>query len=323
MTPFFQYTPNMSADHPVVNSLTKRLANLSPEARQAAENFSVLMPHAFASRFAWDVEGPIQKEFLPTAEELFSATGYSVDPLAESQAEVAPGLIGKYQGRVLLKVTTRCAIHCRFCFRRHLLTQSVPKKNKEWLPALQWIAQDQSVREVIFSGGDPLMVSDRRLSWLAHRLAAIPHLMRLRIHTRMPVVAPERITSGLIAWLRETRLTPIVVVHVNHVDELDHTAMMALARLVDGGIPVLSQSVLLKGVNDDEQTLVALFERLITARVIPYYLHMLDQVVGAAHFEVDAGVAIGIINRLRLLLPGYAVPRLVRETPGAESKLAL
>lgn len=323
MTPFFQYTPNGPIDHPVVNSLESRLEKLSPGAMEAAARFPLRLPREFAKRISWEQEGPLQREFFPTEEELVPTPGFVTDPLEEGRAQVAPGLIGKYSGRVLLRVTTHCAIHCRFCFRRHAPSHAIPRNLQEWRPALQWIANEPTLREVIFSGGDPLTRTDRHLSLLAHRLAEIPHLTRLRLHTRMPVVVPERVTSTLTDWLKGSRLTPVVVIHVNHADELDAHALSSLARLVDAGIPVLSQSVLLKGVNDDWATLMVLFERLVDARVLPYYLHMLDPVAGAAHFHVEDQVAMAIMVELRTRLPGYAVPRLVREVPGEGGKRLL
>ncbi|MBF0438260.1 MAG: KamA family radical SAM protein [Magnetococcales bacterium] len=323
MIPTFQYTSNIPKDHPVVNDLVERLLNLSPDAMEAARRFPMRVPVAFAKRIPWLQEGPLSREFLPSSEELLDTPGYSSDPLDEKRAEVVPGLIGKYQGRVLLQVTTRCAIHCRYCFRRHRLDRKVPGKLREWTPALAFIAGDSSIREVIFSGGDPLTLTDRRLSFLAQRVAAIPHVRRLRIHTRMPVVTPERITPSLINWLNALPLTSILVIHVNHADELDASALAALGRLVEAGIPLLNQSVLLKGVNDDPEVMVALCEALVNAKVMPYYLHMLDPVAGSGHFHVAEEEALVVMEVLRLRLPGYAVPRLVREVPGEGSKRVL
>ncbi|MBF0272260.1 MAG: KamA family radical SAM protein [Magnetococcales bacterium] len=320
MTPSFQYTPKAASDHPVVNSLEQRLRNLSPEAREAARQFPLLVPEALASRIDWGRDGPLTRSYLPAAEELTRMAGDSTDPLDEAAARIVPGLIVKYPGRALLKVTAGCAVHCRFCFRRHARHDVLPRKRRKWQSALTAIGADGSLREVILSGGDPLTLSDRRLARLTRRLAAIPHLTRLRIHTRMPVVSPERVTPGLIRWLKGTRLTPFVVVHVNHADELDSRAGQALGFLVDAGIPVLNQSVLLKGVNDDPEILAALCETLIGMRVIPYYLHMLDPVAGASHFGVSEERALAVMAGASARLPGYALPRLVRELPGGPGK---
>ena len=198
-----------------------------------------------------------------------------------------------------------------------------PTERADFLAALQRIAAEESLDEVVLSGGDPLVLPDGQLAELARRLAAIPHLKRLRIHTRMPVVIPQRVTDDLLGWLRATRLTPIVVVHVNHPAEIDDAVAAALGRLVDAGVPVLSQAVLLRGVNDRADVLEALYRRLVDLRVMPYYLHQLDPVAGAAHFAVPEATGIALIGQLRARLPGYAVPRYVRETPGAANKEVL
>lgn len=215
------------------------------------------------------------------------------------------------------------AVHCRYCFRRHFSYDSVPRSVDDWEPALAEIAADPSIHEVILSGGDPLTIVDEVLANLASRLATIPQLRRLRIHSRLPIVIPERVTESLLGWLRGTRLTPIVVVHANHPAEIDSHVAEALGRLVDGGVPVLNQAVLLRGVNDHADVLADLCERLVDLRVMPYYLHQLDKVVGAAHFEVAEDVGRAMIAELRARLPGYAVPSYVRETAGESSKRPL
>jgi EF-P beta-lysylation protein EpmB len=219
--------------------------------------------------------------------------------------------------------TPRCAVHCRFCFRRHFPFASLPKPADQWEAALEEVAHDPSIREVILSGGDPLTLEDPLLARLAARLAQIPHVERLRVHSRVPIVIPQRVTQELLTWLRATRLAPIVVVHVNHPAEIDDHVAAALARLVDGGVPVLSQSVLLREVNDRADVLARLFERLIDLRVMPYYLHQIDRVAGAAHFEVPEATGRRLVAALRDRLPGYAVPRYVRETPGESHKRVL
>ncbi|MBF0181359.1 MAG: KamA family radical SAM protein [Magnetococcales bacterium] len=320
MTPLFQYTPNAVTLHPVVKGLSESVRNFSPQAQEAARLFPMRLPLALAERISWEADDPVAREFLPSDAEMEAFPGWGTDPLQEAGMEPVPGLLRKYAGRVLLKVTMECAVHCRFCFRRHASGAGIPRTLREWEPAMTLIGADRDLHEVILSGGDPLTLSDRRLSGLARRLAGIPHLTRLRVHTRMPVVAPERVTSGLTHWLRATRLTPVVVIHANHPAELGQGALASLARLADAGIPLLSQSVLLKGVNDDPRTLAALFERLVDARVIPYYLHLPDPVAGTAHFRVEEEVANGIIRELWATLPGYAVPRLAREVPGDPGK---
>jgi EF-P beta-lysylation protein EpmB len=219
--------------------------------------------------------------------------------------------------------TGACAVHCRYCFRRHFPYEQSPPSIETWNKSLRAIAADESIREVILSGGDPLTIVDPLLAELAARLAAIPHVRRLRVHTRLPIMIPERINEELLEWLRGTRLTPIVVIHANHPRELEGTEADAIGRLGDAGIPVLNQSVLLRGVNDDLETLVALSERLVDLRVMPYYLHQLDRVRGAAHFEVPIARGMELMDRLRARLPGYALPRYVYEVAGKVFKVPL
>jgi len=204
-------------------------------------------------------------------------------------------------------------VHCRYCFRREYPYGDEPRRLDDWLPALDEIATDNSLHEIILSGGDPLMLTDARLNVLIDRLAKVPHLRRLRIHSRLPIVLPERITDSLIALLRGTSLAPIMVVHANHPREIADDCRDTLARLVRSGITTLNQAVLLRGVNDDVDVLAELCERLVNLGVLPYYLHQLDRVRGAAHFEVDESVGRALIRSLRERLPGYAVPRYVRE----------
>jgi EF-P beta-lysylation protein EpmB len=249
--------------------------------------------------------------------------GYSTDPLNERAATRQPGLLHKYQSRVLMVTTPACAVHCRYCFRRHFPYSPGPRSPSEWEPAIQHIADDSTTREVILSGGDPLTLVDEHLAELARRLAAIGHVRRLRVHTRLPIMIPERVTDELLDWLRATRLVPVVVVHANHPRELDDTVAKALSRMANAGIMLLNQSVLLRGVNDDADVLTELCERLVDLRVQPYYLHQLDRVSGAAHFEVDVSRGRKLVAELRRRLSGYAVPRYVREVAGTPYKVPL
>jgi EF-P beta-lysylation protein EpmB len=236
---------------------------------------------------------------------------------------LAPGLLQKYAGRALMVATGACAVHCRYCFRRHFPYDEVPKGFAAWEPALEQLAADESIHEVILSGGDPLTLVDSRLAILVEQLAAIPHLRRLRVHSRLPIVIPERVNDELLAWLRGTRLAPVMVVHANHPREIDRDVELALGRLIDAGVPVLNQAVLLQGVNNSADVLTELCERLIDLRVMPYYLHQLDRVAGAAHFEVPESEGLQIMAELRRRLPGYGVPRYVRERAGDEHKWVL
>ena len=216
--------------------------------------------------------------------------------------------------------TGACAVHCRYCFRRHYPYGDEPKRLADWESAFKTIAADTTLHEVILSGGDPLMLTDARLQALCDRIAAIPHVTRLRLHTRLPIVLPERVTPRLLEILHAAGPTPIVVVHANHPQELAGTCADALRRLVRGGITVLNQAVLLRGVNDSVEAQAGLCEGLVDVGVIPYYLHQLDRVAGAAHFEVPEETGKALIAQLRRRLPGYAVPRYVRETAGGEFK---
>ncbi len=297
---------------------------LREPARRAARLFPLVVPRDFIARMRpGDPRDPLLRQVLPLDAEAAPAAGYTADPVGDAGAEIAPGLLGKYRGRVLLMASGLCAINCRFCFRRHYPYGDLPRGRLSLEPALRHIAADASIHEVILSGGDPLMGTDLALSRLAESIAGIPHVRRLRVHSRLPIVIPQRVTRRLIGWVRGTRLTPAMVVHVNHPAELAGACPPALARLVDAGIPVLAQTVLLAGVNDDARTLEALCERLIDLRVIPYYLHQLDPVAGAAHFFVSEERGRAILAELRRALPGYAVPRYVREVPGAPSKVPI
>ena len=294
------------------------------ESPAAVKDFPVLVPQGFIRRIEHgDPADPLLRQVLPLPIEDAPAACFSPDPVVESRAHLTPCMIQKYHGRVLLITTGTCGIHCRFCFRRHRDDAGGLFSATARRETLERIAADNSIEEVILSGGDPLTLPDDRLARLAGELADVGHVKRLRVHTRMPIVVPQRVTGELLTWLRAGRLAPIVVVHTNHPAELDDSAVGALARLTDAGITVLSQSVLLRGVNDDAETLVGLYRRLLEPRVIPYYLHQLDRVAGAAHFEVSQERGRRIIAQLRARLPGYAVPRYVVETPGRPAKQTL
>ncbi len=279
------------------------------------------MPRPFIARMrTGDPLDPLLLQVLPEAAELRPVEGFRPDPLEEQAFHVAPGLLQKYAGRALLITTGSCPVHCRYCFRRHYAYSEEPAGFEEWRPALEAIAADPSIHEVLLSGGDPLMLTNVRLRELCAALDAIRHVRRLRVHTRMPVVLPERVTPGLIELFLSRRMTTIVVVHVNHPSEIAEDSGNALREMVRAGIPVLSQSVLLRGINDSSATLAELFERLVDLGVMPYYLHQLDPVQGAAHFETKVDLGRTLIRELRERLPGYAVPRYVREVPGGRYK---
>lgn len=292
-----------------------------PAARAAQRLFPLRVPREFVTRMRWgDPRDPLLRQVLPLGEELVVAEGFGSDPVGDLAAMAVPGLLHKYEGRVLLTATGACAIHCRYCFRRHFPYSDANPAVDHWNAAVEYIARDSSIAEVILSGGDPLALSDRRLAELSRHLEAVPHLKRLRLHTRLPVVLPERVNDEFLSWLGDMRLKTVIVVHVNHAQEIDAAVKAMLCRLKRSGAALLNQSVLLRGVNDDASALAALSESLFDAGVLPYYLHVLDKVQGAAHFEVKDAVAKDLLRQLNMRLPGYLVPRLVREIKGAAGK---
>ncbi len=296
-------------------------AAVAAEAAASTAGFPFLVPRAFAARMRpGDPADPLLLQVLPRGPETLPAAGYSADPLAEAEFLAAPGLVHKYEGRALLLVTGGCAVNCRYCFRREFPYAESGATRRGIADALEAVAADESLSEAILSGGDPLLAGDEDLAAIVERLDAIGHLRRLRIHTRLPVVLPSRIDDGLIAVLARSRLARVVVIHANHPAELDDAVAAAVRRLAGLPAVVLNQAVLLRGVNDSADVQRALAERLVEIGVVPYYLHLLDRVAGAAHFEVPEPEARAIHRALQESLPGYAVPRLVRETPGEPSK---
>lgn len=286
--------------------------------------FPVFVPLEFASRMKpGDPSDPLLRQVLPLPEEADSPDGFSSDPVGDLHAAVAPGLLHKYHGRALAITTGACGIHCRYCFRREFPYSENSSRGDQLELALKYLQENDSIEEVLLSGGDPLTLTDDSVAELMRRIEAIPHVRRLRWHTRMPIVIPSRVTDSWIEHMRASRLTSWVVVHCNHPAELDDETGVALERLVDAGIPVLNQAVLLRGVNDDADVLESLCRRLIDLRVMPYYLHQLDQVRGAAHFEVDPERGRELIGQLESRLPGFAVPRFVCEQAGQASKTRL
>jgi L-lysine 2,3-aminomutase len=295
---------------------------LLPAGVAAARDFPLRVPRGFVARMRpGDPGDPLLLQVLPAAAELAATPGFTADPLAEGAVAVAPGLLHKYRGRALLVLTGACAVHCRYCFRRHFPYGQHAGKVEGWPQAVAYVAADPTIEEVILSGGDPLALSDDHLADLAASLGAIAHLKRLRVHTRLPVVLPERVDNRLLAWLGGSRLAPVVVVHANHARELDAAVAAAVGRLRAVGATVLNQAVLLAGVNDSVAALADLSRALFDCGVLPYYLHLLDPVAGAAHFDVPEARARELMRAVRAELPGYLVPRLVREVPGAPSKL--
>lgn len=267
-----------------------------------------------------DADDPLLRQVLPLGAESATRRGYITDPLAEAGAQVVPGLLRKYQGRALLITTAACAVHCRYCFRRHYPYADSHAGGSRLDAALGAVRADATLHELILSGGDPLSVPDARLAALAAQVADIAHLTTLRIHTRLPVMIPQRVDAALLAWLGATRLRTVVVIHANHPGEIDADVAAAIQRLRAIGATVLNQAVLLAGVNDSADALTGLSTRLFEAGVLPYYLHLPDRVDGTAHFAVGTRRARALMAAVRARLPGYLVPRLVREVPGLSSK---
>lgn len=291
---------------------------------QPGPAFGLRVPRAFVARMAYgDPLDPLLRQVLPLVAEQQPAAGFTRDPVGDLRAVHAPGVLRKYAGRALLVVTGACPVHCRYCFRRGFPYGDVQATRGRLAAAIEHLGADPSIAEVVLSGGDPLTLPDARLRTLVARIEAIPHVRRLRVHTRMPVVLPARVDDALVSWLAATRLRTVVVIHANHPNELDEAVAEAVQRLASAGATLLNQSVLLRGVNDDGPTLARLSERLFEIGVLPYYLHQLDRVEGAAHFEVDDARAGALLAELRSLLPGYLVPRLVREEPGMPYKTPL
>lgn len=286
-----------------------------------ATQFPLRVPRGFVAKMRkGDPNDPLLRQIWPLAAELLATLGFVSDPVGDQAAQAAPGVLHKYQGRALLIVTGACGVHCRYCFRREFPYAEAQTDLNDWRPTLDYLARDPSIREVILSGGDPLSLSNQRLAVLLTGLERISHLARLRIHSRLPIVLPERIDDGLLGLLAATRLQPVMVVHANHPREIDAPVRTALQRLREIHVTLLNQSVLLRGVNDEAGVLVELSEALFAAGVLPYYLHLLDRVRGAAHYEVNETEASVIMNTLRERLPGYLLPRLVREQPGQLAK---
>lgn len=290
----------------------------------AEQQFPSRIPLGFARRMQKaNLSDPLLLQVLALDRELSDTAGYVLDPLAEAKSNVQKGIIHKYHGRVLLTLTGVCAVNCRYCFRRHFPYQANNPGRGGWKDSVDYIAKDSSITEVILSGGDPLLASDAILAELIALLQAIPHVHTLRIHTRIPIVFPERINDALLSILTQCRLKKVIVMHCNHAQELDETVHKASAALKKAGCHLLNQSVLLAGINDNASTLADLSQALFAYDILPYYLHLLDKVQGAALFDLPFERAQAIYQALQTLLPGYLVPRLAREEPGRLHKTIL
>ena len=315
-----EFSQCISSIDELLGRLQLKPEQLSPS-HQAATDFPLRVPRPFVERMKiGDPNDPLLAQVLPVIQETQSAVGYSADPLEETQHNPVPGIVHKYRNRLLLIVSPSCAINCRYCFRRHFPYQENRQSKQQWLQALDYLKTRPEINEVIYSGGDPLAANDNFLGWLTQQIESIKHIKRLRIHTRLPVVIPSRVDSQLLDWLGNTRLKPTMVLHINHANEIDSKLCQAIDQLKSAGITMLNQSVLLKGVNDSSEQLIALSEKLFDAGVMPYYLHMLDPVQGASHFDIPVDRAIEIFNQMQAELPGFLLPKLVQERAGEASK---
>lgn len=304
-------------------ALTGNSGHLKEVKTTHPNGFPLKVPRPFVSRITpgnW--HDPLLRQIIPDNIETAPQPGFSMDPLQERQSNPQPGIIQKYQGRILLMLSSICPINCRYCFRRHFPYKDNRISRNQWPQVLDYIKKDTSISEVIYSGGEPLLQSDQWLAQLIRDLACIKHIKRLRVHTRLPIVIPQRVTTDLVNWLTSTSLKPVLVLHTNHANELDDSVKRALAPLQKANITLLNQSVLLKGVNDSLEALKNLSERLFDVGVLPYYLHTLDRVQGAAHFSMSHAQIIHLFDQLRNELPGYLVPRLVKEIAGEGAKSA-
>ncbi len=290
----------------------------------AAMQFPMRVPRGFVARMRHaDPADPLLRQVLPLDDEMNLAPGFSLDAVGDAAARAGTGVLQKYRGRALLVATGSCAINCRYCFRRHFPYGEETAAQNGWRETLQLIGSDPSIEEVILSGGDPLSLATSKLAELTDALAGIGHLKRLRIHTRLPVVLPQRVDAPLLHWLGQLPWPVAIVLHANHANEFDANVDSALASLRDSGALLLNQAVLLRGVNDSVETLAELSERGYSAGVLPYYLHQLDRIQGASHFEVPDHEAKSLHAALAARLSGYLVPRLVREVAGDTGKRAL
>ena len=297
------------------------LEHLAERLPPADAGFALRVPRGFVARMRpGDPRDPLLLQVLPQLAELGQVPGFVTDAVGDLAAREAQGVLHKYHGRALLIASGSCAINCRYCFRRHFPYGDEIAAAGHWRQALDHLKADRSISELILSGGDPLALATPKLEELTRGLAGLPQVIRLRIHSRLPVVLPERIDAAFLAWLAALPQQKVVVLHANHANEFDASVDAACAALRKAGATLLNQSVLLRGINDDATTLAALSERLFAAGVLPYYLHQLDRVQGTAHFEVDDARALALVEAMRQRLPGYLVPRLVRELAGDASK---
>jgi EF-P beta-lysylation protein EpmB len=292
-----------------------------PDHSRACEQFSLRVPRGFAALMGkGDPQDPLLLQVLPQGIETDPVAGFSNDPVGDHLSEQNSGLLHKYHGRILIVTTGACAVHCRYCFRRHYPYGSASATPNQCRHTLEYIKADPAIEEVILSGGDPLMLSNEKLSAWLSQLESLPQIKRIRIHTRLPVVLPQRITSELLAVVQRCSIKMVMVIHANHPNELSPLVAEGIKALAASKFTLLNQSVLLKGVNDNADTLVRLSNRLFDMGVMPYYLHLLDRVEGAAHFALEESVILKLQHQLQTRLPGYLMPKIVREIAGTPFK---
>ena len=289
----------------------------------AGRSFSLRAPRGYCQRIEkGNPDDPLLRQILPLEAELITDEQFNLDPVGDLAAQEVPGLLHKYHGRVLIITTEVCSVHCRYCFRRHFpYRENRPEQN--WQQAVDYIQRNPDIHEVILSGGDPLSLTESRLKNLTDKLIHIPHIKTFRLHTRQPIVLPERVNTELLSWLDSLPWKIVIVLHCNHANEIDNSVAAALAKLQQVKVTLLNQSVLLAGVNDDSETLVTLSHQLFKHHVLPYYLHLLDKVQGASHFDVNHEIASQLMTQMRAALPGYLVPKLVQEKAGMNSKTSI
>lgn len=315
-----QYKDSITTIEALCEQLELNIKQL-PFSFPANQQFPLRVPKSYIARIQKSNPfDPLLLQVLPHAYEENIVFGYGTDPVGDLESTKGPGLIKKYHGRTLLLATSRCAIHCRYCFRRHFPYESHNPRKDAWHSAIKEIRNDFSIKEVILSGGDPLVLSESELKKIIKQLEFIPHIERLRIHTRLPVVIPDRINKEFIQLINKCKLDVIIVLHINHYQELDHELRNKLLQLSSTKCTLLNQSVLLRDINDNADVLAKLSEAMFKANVLPYYLHVLDKVQGAAHFDVSEPEARKIMDELTSKLPGYLVPRLVKEEAGFPAK---
>jgi EF-P beta-lysylation protein EpmB len=323
--PSWQQLLGNTVDDPVqLLELLELPESLLDGARLGNSLFSLKVPLPFIQKMEkGNPHDPLLRQVLPLGQEEQDVPGFISDPLGEMNANPLDGMIHKYKGRVLLILSGACAVNCRYCFRREFPYSDNRLGSEQWDKILDYLRADSSIKEVIFSGGDPLATSDSRLQRIIKDLESISHLTRLRIHTRLPIVIPQRITAELVEILSGNRFDTTLVVHANHANEIDDELGSKVQFLKENQVTVLNQSVLLKGVNNSLEDLKNLSETMFHHGILPYYLFTLDPVKGAAHFDVPDQQAIHLHQQLQAELPGYLVPKLAREIPERPSKTLL